>query len=87
MYADSGRLADLKDMMDEMNDISRPMINRRFAYKAYKAIMRQLKDKQLAHMRERLIKASDKMDRYEVWKIRNQIKDYMGEERLHERSY
>lgn len=87
MYIDSGRLADITEMKNEMNDVTLPMINRRFAYKAYKSIMRQLHDKQLARMRERLVRASDAKDRAEVWKIRNQIKDYLNEERLNERAF
>ena len=87
MYIDSSRIQDLAELKDEMDDPNAPLINRKLAAKTYKKIMAQIHDATLAAMRERLTKASDNKDRYEVWKIRNQIKDYLGEELFNERSY
>lgn len=87
MYIDSSRIQDLLELKEDMADESIPLGERRKAYRAYCEIQAQLKDKKLAAMRERLAKAQDVSDRYEVWKIRNQIKDYLGEELINERTY
>lgn len=87
MYFDTSRLADLKEMKEEMDNPQTPLINRKYAYRTYQKIKAQLHDPKLVKMRERLMKATDKADRYETWKIRNQIKDYMKEEVLSDRNY
>lgn len=86
MIVDSGRKFDLIRIDRQMNDLSIPLSLRRKAFKAKKQILKQIHDKKLAKMRERLILASKHDDKWEMWKITNQIKDYMKEERfmLHE---
>lgn len=80
MYIDSGRLALIHRLNAEINDDSKPMVERQKAYRLKSKIQAQLKDKTLATMRERLMKAGRANDEWEMWKITNQIKDYLGEE-------
>lgn len=87
MYVDKARILDLMELKKDMNDYTLTPFARQRAYETYRKIISQLNDKKLASMRERLHKASDAKDRYEVWKIRNQIKDYLKEETLNERTY
>lgn len=87
MYVDKARILDLEELKEDFENPRLTAETRKQAFRAWKKIMNQVKDPQLAEMRERLHLAGDAKDRYEVWKIRNQIKDYLGEERFDERSY
>lgn len=87
MYIDKARELDLQELHKDMNDPKLPLYVRKRAYRAFEKVKSQLHDPILARMRERLHKASDAKDRLEVWKIRNQIKDYLREEPLNDRTY
>lgn len=82
MYADESRIKDLAHLKDILKDLSVPMAQKKKYRLTITRIHKQLYDKQLALMRERLKKAHIASDRLEIWKISNQIKDYMGEETL-----
>jgi hypothetical protein len=56
-------------------------LTRREASKAIAKITRQLKDKQLMGLRERLIKASRAGDEQAIHRITQTMRDYLGEDR------
>lgn len=82
MYIDKAREADLRILTAEINDDTQPRHLRQRAYKVKQKILHQLRDKKLASLRERLLKASAANDEWETWKITNQIKDHLKEERI-----
>lgn len=86
MFIDSSRQHDLQRIDRMTKDLSVPLYLRRKAYASKKQILKQLHDKKLVRMRERLIAAGRVNDKWEMYKITNQIKDYLHEERfyLHE---
>lgn len=77
---DSGRQVDLLKIDRILNDPSKELRYKRAASRAKAKILAQLKDERLTRLRERLMKASRADDEWEMWKITNQIKDYLGEE-------
>lgn len=80
MYMDSGRLADLRDLDKQLNDYSLSVADHRRAWRTKQRILKQLRDPQLASMRERLMKAAKANDQREMWKITNQIKEHNKDE-------
>ena len=46
--------------------------------------MKQIKDPKISKLRERLVKATYDENKYEIWKISAQIKDYLKEDKLEE---
>ena len=80
MYTDSSRIKDLEQIKGWLADPKKSIARKQMLHRTYKKIQAQLHDKKLANMRERLVKASQANDSYELWKITNQIKDYSGEE-------
>lgn len=52
---------------------------RQNAYRNFCKIREQMKDKHLKDMRLRLVKAAQADDKYEMWKIECQIRDYLKE--------
>ena len=80
MYIDSSRIRDIEQLKGWMNDPKFSTARKRMFHHTYKKIQSQLHDKTLASKRERLIKATKAEDTFEMWKITNQIKDYMKEE-------
>lgn len=84
MYIDSSRIQDLIQLKEWMEDDKFSIDRRRMFKRTYDKIKGQLHDKKLATMRERLMRATRAGDKLEMWKITNQIKDYMREEKLEE---
>jgi hypothetical protein len=80
MFTDTSRLKDLYQLKAWMSDPKHSPARRKMFFETYKKIQSQLHDRKLATLRERLTKATIAEDKYEMWKITNQIKDYMGEE-------
>lgn len=78
MYGFGSTLYKLKGDMD--NETLTPN-TRKAAAKAYYAILRKVKDTKLMAMRERLIRAAQSENRYEVARISAQMKDYAGEDK------
>lgn len=79
---DSGREVDLIRINNVLKDPTRSKLLKQIAMRTRSKIINQLKDRQLTRMRDRLMQASYANDEWEMWKITNQIKDYLGEERI-----
>lgn len=79
---DIGRRKDLEQLDAVLSDMSKPYGVRQHAYRAKQAIIKQLQDKGLQELRNRLMKAAAANDEVEEWKISNQIKDYLHEKKL-----
>jgi hypothetical protein len=79
---DEGRYYDLRNLQAVIDSRLKPHDVRRAAYKSKVLILRQVNDKGLTRLRERLIKAAKAGDEKEEWKISNQIKDYLHEKKL-----
>jgi anaerobic selenocysteine-containing dehydrogenase len=78
MYGFGSTLYKLKGDMD--NETLTPN-TRKAAAKAYYEILRKVSDTKLMAFRERLIRAAQSENRYEVAKISAQMKDYAGEDK------
>lgn len=78
---DHGRHGELTKLNKQRNDFNETHVTRAAADKAHAKIVRQMKDKKLMGMRERLIRAAQAADRYEVAKITAQMKDHTKEDR------
>lgn len=79
---DIGRRKDLEQLDAVLSDMSKPYGVRQRAYRVKQAIIKQLQDKGLQELRNRLMKAAAANDEVEEWKISNQIKDYLREKKL-----
>ena len=79
---DKSRLADLARMQAVIDNPFKPRYARHGAQKAKQAIVKQLKDKKLVRQRRRMVEAARLGDIENEWKIANQIKDYLKEERI-----
>lgn len=80
MYLDNSRKATLARLDKQLLDMGIDTPTKRRIWKARDRILKTARDKKLAEMRERLTKATFDNNKYEMWKITCQIKDYMGEE-------
>lgn len=80
MFIDSSRIMTMTRLQRELNDPKVPMETKRKAFKLKSKLQKEMKDPILASMRERLFLAVRTEDKYEVWKITCQIKDYMKED-------
>lgn len=80
MWIDSSRIRTIARLNQDLHDPSVPMSTKRKAHKLKQTLQKQMKDRQLSRMRERLNMASAANDRYEMWKLTCQIKDYLKEE-------
>ena len=80
MYIDSSRIRTYARIKSELYDPRVPMREKRKAHKLLQNLQKQMKDQKLGLMRERLQKAVNHDDKYEIWKITCQIKDYMNED-------
>lgn len=76
----NGRYSTLQWLDAARNDPSKHPHRRMEADRAMRKILRQMRDRHLMRLRERLIKATRAGDQHEVWKIENHI-------RYHERNY
>lgn len=76
---DNTREKDLYDLDTLRKDVTKPMLQRKLAHKSFEKIQSQLRDPYITRQRSRLIKARQAQDRVEVWKITNQLKDYLHE--------
>lgn len=72
-----GRRADLDHAESVINDTNKGKWARQQAQRAKDSIMRQLGDKKLQRLRERLIRAAQAHDHIVEWKIGNQIREHM----------
>lgn len=79
---DQGRYNDLAKLQAILNDSSKSVSDKRKANSVKQDILRQLKDKKLMALRERLVRAAQNFAEEAEWKIANQIKDYMKKERM-----
>lgn len=79
---DSSRDADLRRLKAVMNNPEKSRGIRRTAHRTAKAIVKQMRDRTLREMRYRLVKAARAHDPNVEWKIANQIKDYLKQEKL-----
>lgn len=75
-----GRLTTLMKLNEDRNNPELGAFTRLSADKAHYKISQQLKDKKLMSLRERLIKASQAGDKYEMWKISNLMYQHEGKE-------
>jgi len=80
MYIDSSRIRTMARIQSDLDDPTTPMWRKKKAYRLKTKIQKELKDPTLARMRERLTIAASNNDKYEMWKLTCQIKDYMKEE-------
>lgn len=80
MFIDTARIRTIARINAELSDPSVPMSTKRKAHKLKVTLQKQMKDKRLAIMRERLTMAVNADDKYETWKLTCQIKDYLKEE-------
>lgn len=79
---DESRLKDLARLQAVIDNPHKSYAARYQADRAKQNIIRQSKDHKLLRMRERLVKAARASDAYEEWKIANQIKDYLHEQKM-----
>jgi hypothetical protein len=84
MYVDTSRIKDLEMLQKWMDSPNFTPERKQMFHRTVKKIVTQMKDPRLGAMRERLMKATKAEDKLEMWKITNQIKDYMHEEKLEE---
>lgn len=84
MYIDSSRIRLINKLQNDLRDVKIPMWQKKKAQRLITKVQKELKDKHLAEMRERLVRAVRADDKYETWKITCQIKDYMHEEIPHD---
>ncbi len=82
MYIDSGRVSDLQHLQKIIDDSSQPLKYRKSAHRVKRRILQQMRDKQATRLRERLMRAAKGGSEYTMWKITNQIKETLGEERI-----
>ncbi len=75
-----GREGQLAKLNRTRNDYTKSVFVRQMADTTFKKIQRQLEDKKLMAMRERLIKAAEANDEYEMVKIQQQMRAYEGED-------
>lgn len=80
MFIDTARIRTIARLNAELSDPSVPMSTKRKAHRLKAKLQKQMKDKKLATMRERLTMAVTANDKYETWKLTCQIKDYLKEE-------
>lgn len=74
-----GRERDLYDLHRQMHDTKLPMWRRKAANRTFVQIQDQLRDRRLMGLRESLLKANAANDKLYIWKITNQMKDYLKE--------
>lgn len=74
-----GREGELARLNRDRNNPELGPFTRGFADKSHAKIVKQLKDKKLMAMRERLIKAAQAHDEQEQHKIQLQMRAYTGE--------
>lgn len=74
---DRGRYHDLRQLMAVISNPSLPDEQRHRADIAKNKIVKQLRDKKLGRMRERLIKAAANFDQPAQWRIENEINTYL----------
>ena len=79
---DLGREVDLIRIANVLKDPNSDERLKRVAVRTRTKIIRQLHDRKLNHMRDRLMRASYANDEWAMWQMTNQIKDYLGEERI-----
>lgn len=84
MYVDSSRLKDLSMLRAWIDDPKYSIDRKKMFQRTFDKIVAQMRDPKLAGLRERLMKATKAEDKLEMWKITNQIKEYMHEEKLEE---
>lgn len=75
-----GRMTTLKRLRENRDDPAKHPFRRMQADRAIKKIMAQMRDRNLMHLRERLIRATLYGDLYWQWKLENQI-------RAHEKNF
>lgn len=80
-YLDSGRQVDLLRIDQRINDKNSPPMMVRGYQRTKAKVLKQLKDKKLAQLRERMMSASRHNDQWEMWKISCLIQDHTGQER------
>ena len=80
MFIDTSRIRTMARIQYELDSPKVDMVTKRKAFRLKSKLQREMKDPTLATMRERLTKAVSNDDKYEIWKITCQIKDYMKEE-------
>lgn len=79
---DESRAKDLAHLQAVIDNPLKPYLARYRANKAKQAIIRQMKDRKLCRMRERLIKAAKALDEEAEWKISQEIKYYLRENHM-----
>lgn len=79
---DSSRDADFKHLRSVIANPKKPRGVKRAAHIAAKKIVSQMRDRKLTQMRHRLVKAARAHDEHVEWKLTNQIRDYLKQERL-----
>lgn len=79
---DRGRLADIARLNEAINDPTLSRATRQWADKTKKIIVKQLRDRKLRHLRERLVSAAYHYDEKVELKLVNTIKNYLKEEQI-----
>ena len=79
------RYYDLLELNGVINDESQPKFRRQQAARSKASIIRQLSDRKLQSLRERLVKAVTAGDQPEQAKISAQIKDHMHEAKIEDK--
>lgn len=80
MFVDSSRIKDLAYIEKILADPKHPQYRKERFARTKAKILRQLKDPELAKLRERLVKATVAEDKLQIQKIQLQIKAYTKEE-------
>jgi hypothetical protein len=73
---DLGRKQDMMVLMAAVNDESRPLMQRRRAYRTCMSIKRKMSDKTISKLRLRLIAASIANDLPEIEKLGERLQEY-----------
>jgi hypothetical protein len=73
-----GRLTTLNYLKEHRDDARRHPYRRMQADRAIKTIIKQLRDRKLMRLRERLLRAQVYGDLHNVWVIENEIRAYEG---------
>ncbi len=80
MYLDSSRIKTMARIHKDLHDPEAPMNIKRQAHRLRAQIQRDVKDQKLSKLREQLSRAVSANDKFSIWQLTCQIKDYMGEE-------
>jgi hypothetical protein len=80
MFVDSSRIKDLEYIQKILDDPKHPQYRKERYARTREKILSQLKDPELAQLRERLVRATIAEDKVEIQKIQLQIKAHTKEE-------